>query len=111
MDNLKEAMKSVTKKSLPKDFPKAFRLVAWELMKTRTSLRYLKESMDKKMAKVTKQLKTAERDVKGGKPKAAIKALKGAEKKNVKLTAVDRNERDPLIKKAKKVMKKPGCKA
>lgn len=61
--------------------------------------------MDKKMAKVTKQMKTAERDVKAGKPKAAVKALKGAEKKNVHLTEIDRTIRDPMIAKCKKTMK------
>jgi len=64
--------------------------------------------MDKKMAKVTKAMKTAERDVKAGKKSAAVKALKGAEKKNVKLTKIDREVRDPEIKAYKK-MKKKGC--
>jgi hypothetical protein len=62
--------------------------------------------MDKKMAKVTRQMKTAGRDIKKGKPKAALKALKGAEKKNVRLTKIDREERDPFIDKCKKTMKK-----
>lgn len=64
--------------------------------------------MDKKMAKVTKAMKVAERDVKKGKKSAAIKALKGAEKKNVRLTKIDREVRDPEIKEYKK-MKKRGC--
>jgi hypothetical protein len=64
-----------------------------------------KGCMDKKMAKVTKQIKTAERDVKKGKSSAAVKALKGAEKKNVKLTKIDREVRDPMIEKCKKAMK------
>lgn len=64
--------------------------------------------MDKKMAKVTKQMKTAERDVKKGKPLAAVQAIKGAVKKNVKLTKVDREVRDPEIKAYKK-MKAKGC--
>jgi hypothetical protein len=64
--------------------------------------------MDKKMSKVTRQMKTAERDIKKSKPKAAIKALKGAEKKNVKLTKIDRDVRDPMIDRYKK-MKKKGC--
>jgi|SRR5579872_414875 len=62
--------------------------------------------MDKKMAKVTKEMKTAEKDIKKGKTKEAVKSLKGAEKKNVKLTEIDRTKRDPMIKKCKKVMKK-----
>src|SRR5665213_3194537 len=62
--------------------------------------------MDEKMAKVTKEMKMAEKDVKKGKPKAAVKELKKAEKKNVKLTKIDREERDPFIKKAKKMLKK-----
>ena len=48
-------------------------------------------NMDKKMAKVTRQMKTAERDIKKHKSSAAIHALKGAEKKNVKLTQCDRD--------------------
>lgn len=60
------------------------------------------------MAKVTKAMKVAEKDVKKDKPKAAIKALKGAEKKNVKLTKEDREVRDPEIKAFKK-MKTKGC--
>jgi len=67
-----------------------------------------RNEMDKKMAKVTKQMKTAGRDIKKGKPKAALKALKGAVKKNVKLTKIDRKVRDPEIKAYKK-MKKKGC--
>lgn len=66
--------------------------------------------MDKKMAKVTRQMKTAERDIKKGKSQAAIKALKSAEKKNVKLTKIDREVRDPEIEAYKK-MKKRGCHA
>lgn len=71
-------------------------------------LQKLGEPMDKKMAKVTKQMKTAERDIKKGDKKGAVKALKGAEKKNVKLTKIDRTVRDPEIKAYKK-MKKKGC--
>ena len=67
--------------------------------------------MDKKMAKVTKSMKMAERDIKKGRPRAAITALKGAEKKNVKLTKIDREERDPLIDKCKRSMRaKPKAK-
>lgn len=68
----------------------------------------LEDKMDKKMAKVTKQMKTAERDIKKGDKEGAVKALKGAEKKNVKLTKIDRTVRDPEIKAYKK-MKKKGC--
>jgi hypothetical protein len=64
--------------------------------------------MDKKMAKVTKQMKTATRDIKEKKPTAALKVLKEAEKKNVKLTKIDRDIRDPEIKELNK-MKKKGC--
>lgn len=66
--------------------------------------------MDKKMAKVTKEMKTAEKDVKKGKKTAAVKTLKKAEKKNVKLTKIDRDVRDPMLKKCKKVMKKAAAK-
>lgn len=62
--------------------------------------------MDKKMARVTAQMKTAEKDIKKGKKGAAVKALKAAEKKNVKLTKIDREVRDPMIEKCKKEMKK-----
>ena len=64
--------------------------------------------MDRKMKNVTRYIKTAGRDIKSGKKSAALKALKGAEKKNVKLTKIDREIRDPLIKKAKK-MERKGC--
>lgn len=63
------------------------------------------EFMDKKMAKVTKAIKTGERDIKEGKAGAAVKALEGAKKKNVKLTKEDRDVRDPLIERCKKAMK------
>ncbi len=61
--------------------------------------------MDKKMAKVTEAMKTAARDIKKGKRGAALQALKGAERKNVKLTKIDREKRDPFIAKCKKEMK------
>lgn len=64
--------------------------------------------MDRKMAKVTKAMKVAEKEVKMGDSSSAIKALKGAEKKNVKLTKEDREVRDPEIKAYKK-MKTKGC--
>ena len=64
--------------------------------------------MDKKMAKVTKSIKVAEKDIKRDQPKKALMALKGAEKKNVKLTKIDREVRDPEIEEFKK-MKKRGC--
>jgi uncharacterized membrane protein len=65
--------------------------------------------MDRKMAKVTKQMKAAGRDIKKHEPKAALKALKGAEKKNVKLTKVDREVRDPEIKAYKRMKMKGKC--
>ena len=49
--------------------------------------------MDKKMAKVTKEVVKAE------------KILKHAEKANRKLTAIDKNVRDPKIEKCDKVKK------
>lgn len=60
------------------------------------------------MAKVTKQMKTAERDINKGNKRGALKALMEAEKKNVKLTKIDREVRDPEIDAYKK-MKKKGC--
>lgn len=62
--------------------------------------------MDKKMHQVTKRMETAEKDVKKGEPKAALKTLKKAEKKNEKLVKIDRDVRDPMIKKCKKMMGK-----
>lgn len=62
--------------------------------------------MDKKMHKVTEKMKMAEKDIKKGKSKAAVKVLKKAEKKNEKLVKIDRDIRDPLIEKCKKKMKK-----
>ncbi len=82
--------------------------VLWYLIDAYKRIDELEGMLDKKMAKVTKQMKTAERDVKKGKPMAAVQALKGAEKKNVKLTKIDRDVRDPQIKEYK-AMKKKGC--
>lgn len=62
--------------------------------------------MDKKMHQVTKRMKTAEKDVKKGKRSAAIRVLKKAEKKNEKLVKIDKNVRDPIIKRFKKMMKR-----
>lgn len=62
-------------------------------------------NMDKKMHKITKKMKTAEKDIKKGKGKEAVRVLKGAEKKNEKLVREDRDVRDPLIEKAKKAKK------
>lgn len=64
--------------------------------------------MDKKMRKVTKKIRHAEKDIKEGKPKMALKTLKKAEKKNVKLANFDEKVRDPEIKAYKK-MKMKGC--
>lgn len=61
--------------------------------------------MDKKMHQVTKRMETAEKDVKKGKTKEAVKTLNKAEKKNEKLVKIDKNVRDPMIKKCKKMMK------
>lgn len=61
--------------------------------------------MDKKMHQVTKRMETAEKDVKKGKVKEAIKTLDKAEKKNEKLVKIDKTVRDPMIKKCKKMMK------
>jgi len=61
--------------------------------------------MDKKIHKITENMKVAEKDVKKGKPKAAVKVLKKAEKKNEKLKVEDRDKRDPMIDKFKKAKK------
>jgi len=105
---LRSALQAVGLKKPFKEFPRAFHSVIWVLMRCVTRINQLEKLMDKKMAKVTKQMKTAERDVKKGQPLAAVAALKGAVKKNVKLTKVDREVRDPEIK-AYKAMKKKGC--
>ena len=60
--------------------------------------------VDKKMHQVTKRMETASKDIKKGEPKAAEKVLKKAEKKNEKLVKIDREVRDPMIKKCKKMM-------
>ena len=57
------------------------------------------------MHRVTEKMKVAEKDIKKGKEKEAIKVLKKAEKKNEKLVKIDRDVRDPMIKKCKKEMK------
>lgn len=61
--------------------------------------------MDKKMHQVSKRMKTAEKDIKKGKPKAAVKVLKKAVRKNEKLVKIDKTQRDPLIKKCKQEMR------
>jgi hypothetical protein len=81
------------------------RVIVWELMRTQTKLKELKEYMDKKMHQVTKRMEIAEKDIKHGKGKAAVKVLKKAEKRNEKLVKIDRTVRDPLIKKAKAIVK------
>ena len=87
--------------------PEAFKYIVWELMSTQTKLNKLEgKLMDKKMHQVTKRMKTAEKDLKKGKPKQAVRVLKKAEKKNERLVKIDKNVRDPLIDKAKKVAKK-----
>ena len=65
--------------------------------------------MDKQIHKITKKMKAAEKDIKKGKKKEAVKVLKKAENKNEKLTRLDRDVRDPIIasaKKAKKVLRR-----
>lgn len=64
------------------------------------------KNMDKKMAKVTEKMKTAEKEVKGGKKEQAFKTLHKAEKDNKKLTKIDKEVRDPLIEKCKKNSRK-----
>ena len=91
-----------------KSFAKTFHELIYSIMRINRRLINLEKKMDKKMAKVTKTMKVAERDIKAGKPKEAVKALKRAEKKNVKLTKFDRDVRDPEIEAYKK-MKKKGC--
>lgn len=105
---LRLALKSIGAKKPIYNLPPALHKVIWVLMRCVTRITKLEKLMDKKMAKVTKQMKTAERDVKKGKPLAAVQAIKGAVKKNVKLTKVDREVRDPEIKAYKK-MKAKGC--
>lgn len=60
-----------------------------------------KECMDKKIHRVTKSMRVAEKDVKKGKPAEAVKVLKGAEKRNEKLVKMDK-KRDKIIDNAKK---------
>lgn len=69
---------------------------------------YLEKQVDKKMHKVTEKMATAEKEIKKGSKKAAVKVLKKAEKENEKLVKIDREVRDPMIKKCKKAMKEGG---
>ena len=64
--------------------------------------------MDKKMRKVTKKIRRAEKDIRHGHPKDALKTLKRAEKKNEMLANFDEKVRDPEIRNYKK-MKMRGC--
>lgn len=61
--------------------------------------------MDKKIHNITKRMETAERQLRKSKDKAAIKTLDKAEKKNEELVKIDKEVRDPMIAKAKKVLK------
>jgi glutamyl-tRNA reductase len=72
--------------------------------------KWMEEAVDKKMAKVSRKIRTAEKDIREHKSKAATKTLKKAEKENVRLTKIDREERDPFIEKCKKDMKHKGKK-
>lgn len=64
-----------------------------------------RKAMDKKMHKVTKEMKVAEKNVKAGRKEMAVRALKSAEKKNEKLVKIDKQVRDPKIKKFNKIKK------
>jgi hypothetical protein len=64
--------------------------------------------MDRKMRKVTKKIRRAEKDIRHGHPKDALKTLKKAEHKNEMLANFDEKVRDPQIEKFKK-MKSKGC--
>jgi ketol-acid reductoisomerase len=58
------------------------------------------------MHQITQSMKTAQRGIKAGKSAFAQSVLKKAENKNEKLVKLDKNVRDPLIKKCKREMKK-----
>ena len=62
-------------------------------------------NMDKKMHEVTKKIERAEKDIAKKLPKVATKVLKSAVKKNEKLVKIDKNVRDPIVNKYKKVEK------
>ena len=64
--------------------------------------------MDKKMHKVTEQMEKAKKDIQKHMPSKAVNVLKSAEKKNEKLVKIDKNVRDPLIEKEKKMEKLAG---
>lgn len=102
---LKTAKRLTSGKGHPKDFPYAFKIIVNQLIKQTQKLNKLEISMDKKMHKVTEKMRSAEKDVKAGKSKAAVHVLKGAEKKNEKLVKMDKNVRDPMIDKFKKAKK------
>ena len=90
------------------DFLQISQLMLGAFQAIKCEIEYLKRNfkMDKKMHQVTKRMKTAVKDVKKCKPAAAVKVLKKADKKNEKLVKIDRDVRDPLIKKCKEDMKK-----
>jgi|SRR6266446_4070328 len=98
---LRKAISAVTKHSKPSTFPAAWRLLIWEVMRAVTRIQKLEVHMDKMMHKVTEKMKMAEKDVKKGKPKAAVKVLEKAEKKNEMLVKMDK-KRDKIIEKAKR---------
>lgn len=70
--------------------------------------KYLETIMDKKMHQVTERMKTAGKDIKKGATKKASEVLAKAEKKNEKLVKIDKDVRDPMIKKCKSEMKMKG---
>jgi hypothetical protein len=53
---LREALLRVKYNSLASDFPTAFKVVVWELMRTQTQLNKLEEKMDKQINKVKKDV-------------------------------------------------------
>lgn len=58
--------------------------------------------MDKKMKVVTEEMKMAEKSLKKGKKKKALKTLHKAERENERLTKIDKEVRDPFIEKCEK---------
>ncbi len=66
--------------------------------------------MDKKMHQVTKRMETAEKALRRGNKSEAVQVLDKAEKKNEKLVKIDKDVRDPMIKKCKKMMHQGGKK-
>lgn len=79
-DRLKRAVSLVTKKTPMCEFPEAWRILVWEMMKIQTAVKIIKGKMDKQINKV-------KRDVEKGDKKKAKKDIKKLLKMDKKFDA------------------------